>query len=320
MSRKEEVEELWRTCFGDPENFIRLYFDRVYCDENTLTIQENGKIVSALQMLPYTMTYMGSEIPVAYISGACTAPEARGKGLMRRLLQTSFEEMARRGVALTALIPAEPWLFDYYRQLGYTETFDYAEESYLLPTTLNVFPDVRVSRPSHSDPELYAYFNRKLSERRMCIQHTYKDFNTIFLNFQLDNDGIYIAKSPENHIVGMVFAYVEEIASPSNSKRRMVVKELFYESDAAKEALIQEITLRNNAMEAVVKVPPTRLNFHQFGMARVIDRKRMIRLWLSGQSRPAFSQEELSAMEPQTLTYTLMNYPEREAYMSLMLD
>ena len=82
MNKKQQVKDLWRTCFGDSEAFIDLYFDRVYQDDNTLTIERNGQIVSALQMLPYTMTYFGTEISVAYISGACTVPEQRGQGLM----------------------------------------------------------------------------------------------------------------------------------------------------------------------------------------------------------------------------------------------
>ena len=120
MDKKQQIVNLWRTCFGDSEAFISLYFDRVYKDENAMTIEKDGKIVSALQIVPYTMTYLGTEISVAYISGVCTAPEERGQGLMRQLLQETFEEMERREVAISALIPADPWLFDYYREQGYT--------------------------------------------------------------------------------------------------------------------------------------------------------------------------------------------------------
>ena len=40
----------------------QLYFDRVYKDENAMTIEKDGKIVSALQIVPHTMTYLGTEI------------------------------------------------------------------------------------------------------------------------------------------------------------------------------------------------------------------------------------------------------------------
>lgn len=102
---KQQIIDLWRLSFNDSEEFIRLYFDRVYKEENTLVIEKNGQVVSALQMLPYTMTYYGTEISVAYISGACTLPSMRGKGLMRELLQNAFEEMKYRSVAVTAPDP-----------------------------------------------------------------------------------------------------------------------------------------------------------------------------------------------------------------------
>ena len=70
-----------------------------------MTIEKDGKIVSALQIVPHTMTYLGTEISVGYISGACTTPEERGQGLMRQLLQETFEEMERREIAISALIP-----------------------------------------------------------------------------------------------------------------------------------------------------------------------------------------------------------------------
>ena len=33
MDKKQQIVNLWRTCFGDSEAFISLYFDRVYKDE-----------------------------------------------------------------------------------------------------------------------------------------------------------------------------------------------------------------------------------------------------------------------------------------------
>lgn len=44
MDKKQQIVNLWRTCFGDSEAFISLYFDRVYKDENAMTIEKDGKI------------------------------------------------------------------------------------------------------------------------------------------------------------------------------------------------------------------------------------------------------------------------------------
>ena len=63
-NNKPQLIDLWRTSFDDSEEFIKLFFDRVYKKENALFIKKDGKIVSALQMLPYVMTYYGTEISV----------------------------------------------------------------------------------------------------------------------------------------------------------------------------------------------------------------------------------------------------------------
>ena len=164
---KQQVIDLWRLSFNDTEEFIRLYFDRVYKEENTLVIEKDGQVVSALQMLPYTMTYYGTEISVAYISGACTLPSMRGKGLMRQLIQNAFEEMKYRSVAVTALIPADPWLFDYYREQGYTEVFDYSEETYIRPAEPVWAPKLTVVPPEVPSIDLlYHYPARPATIRR----------------------------------------------------------------------------------------------------------------------------------------------------------
>ena len=40
MDKKQQIVNLWRTCFRDSEAFISLYFDRVYKDENAMTIEK----------------------------------------------------------------------------------------------------------------------------------------------------------------------------------------------------------------------------------------------------------------------------------------
>ena len=49
--------ELWRRCFEDTDEFIRFYFERKYSNANSLIYEENGKALSALQMLPYPMRW-----------------------------------------------------------------------------------------------------------------------------------------------------------------------------------------------------------------------------------------------------------------------
>lgn len=320
MDKKQQILNLWRTCFEDSEAFIDLYFDRVYKEENAITIERDGKIVSALQMLPYTMMYLGTEIQVAYISGACTVPEYRGQGLMRQLLQEAFEEMRKRNVTLTALIPADPWLFDYYREQGYTETFDYSLETYIRPNTPVQLPNLLVIQPEvPSTKTLYAYFDRKLRERTACVLHTYDDFITILRDLELMNGKMYTALDEKENIVGMAFTQPIE-DHPAPYEKRLFIKELIYDSENIKELLLQETTLQNGVPQATVKTLPTPPGTFPLGMARVIDTDRMIHIWLSKHKDSPLSKTNLREMDTQTLTRTLMDYQGRIAYLSLMLD
>ena len=98
MTVKEQVKALWRICFQDSEEFIDLYFRLRYKNEVNAVIQNGDKVVSALQMLPYPMTFCGKTVQTSYISGACTHPDFRSKGVMRELLSQSFVRMLRNEV------------------------------------------------------------------------------------------------------------------------------------------------------------------------------------------------------------------------------
>ena len=123
MSVKEQVRRLWATCFHDSEAFMDLYFGCRYADFLNEYMESDGQVIAALQRIPYRLTYEGMNVPVAYISGACTHPAYREQGVMRKLLAQAHQSMFREGVLFSTLIPAEDWLKGYYARSGYTLCF-----------------------------------------------------------------------------------------------------------------------------------------------------------------------------------------------------
>lgn len=314
MDRKEQIIKLWTRCFNDPEAFVQLFFDQVYKEEYALTIEREGQVVSALQMLPYTMTYLGTEIPVSYIYGACTAPEARDQGLMRQLLQQAFDVMKRRNVALTVLIPAEPWLFDYYRKLGYTEAFDYTLESYTRPSDPVQAPTITVVTPQEAHrPALYDFFNRKMRERACCIQHTYANFTTILQDLRQGGGQTWAAFDRQERVVGLLLLY-------PTPEGRFIARELLSDTDVVKALLLQEATAQNGVSQLSYLAPPKRPGTLPLGMACVIDADRLIPHWLSKHPDSSLSKADMEKLDVQSLTRVLLGYPDREAYMNLMLN
>ncbi len=60
MRERFETRHLWERSFADPKTFIDLYFREKYRKERNEVIVRDGRVVSALQKLPYPLTYGGS--------------------------------------------------------------------------------------------------------------------------------------------------------------------------------------------------------------------------------------------------------------------
>ncbi len=91
---QEKVKNLWKLCFNDSEEFTEMYFQLRYNNDVNIAIQSGEEVIAALQMLPYPMTFEGEDIHTAYISGACTHPDYRNRGVMQELLSQAFARMS----------------------------------------------------------------------------------------------------------------------------------------------------------------------------------------------------------------------------------
>lgn len=107
MNRKEEFKELYITAFNESEKFAEYIFDEVYSDRNVRFLENNGKIVSALYVLTRSLSYKGKLIPSAFISGVATNENARGKGIMKGLMQRTLTEFLQKPIAAIFLSPKD---------------------------------------------------------------------------------------------------------------------------------------------------------------------------------------------------------------------
>lgn len=119
-----QLKLMWSEIFGDSMEYLDSFFAHVYKDENTLVFIEDGKVVSALYMIPYNMIIEETKTPIIYLYALATDPHYRGRKIMSDLINRSLEISSDRGYALSVLIPASESLFDYYSQFGYEECFE----------------------------------------------------------------------------------------------------------------------------------------------------------------------------------------------------
>lgn len=279
MIIKEQVKALWKLCFEDSEEFIEMYFRLRYKNEVNVAIQSGDEVISALQMLPYPMTFCGEMVQTSYISGACTHPDFRSKGVMRELLSQSFARMLRNGIHFSTLIPAEPWLFDYYKRMGYASVFQYSVKEITLPEFIPS-KEITVDVVSEPQDEVYSYLNKKLSERPCCIQHTLEDFQVIMADLAISGGNLFVAKRA-NEIKGIVIIYKGE--------SRIIINELLAEDKDIEFSLLYAVKQLTDCNHMTQLLPPNEeLPQQSLGMARIINAKEVLQIYA-----PAFPEDEI---------------------------
>jgi predicted acetyltransferase len=306
---KEQVIDLWKASFGDSEEFTQFYFERVYKEENVLTLCENGRVISALQMRPYEMNYYGTILPVAYVCDVCTLPSERGKGWVSRLMRQALEVMRERGYALTTLIPATEGLFNLYERFGYAKAFDHSSEVHFSEDEPPEPPFYRIVPGRQLPPEtVFAYYDRKQRERPCAILHSARDWEILLQDCRMVGGDAWLALWHDTPI-GLA------LAAPADGM--MSVREFVGEEPDIRLTLVQHLLAQSGCDMAIVSLPPLLSTAHPYGMARVLDRERMTDLYLS--HRPE-DNTPLHDTDIVRLTQTLLRYNRREAWMNLMLD
>ncbi|WP_165044326.1 GNAT family N-acetyltransferase [Dysgonomonas sp. ZJ709] len=173
------VRQMWKICFDDTDQFMDLYFSNKYREGNTLVYFEENRPVASLQMLPYTITFYGENIPFYYLAGLCTLPEYRKKGYMAQLIYKSHQLILDRGVALSILIPAEDWLYGFYEKYGYEQVFEKGEE--LLPSLKDII------NTTSGIEDAYQLFSSLYGTKDFCVQKSFADFKTIIEDSKEDD-------------------------------------------------------------------------------------------------------------------------------------
>lgn len=269
----KELKELWKCCFHDSDEFVDMYFRLCYRDDTALYLRSGGRIVSALHTPCYAMTFEGTEIQTAYISGACTHPDFRGKGIMTRLLAESFDRMVQRHIPLSILIPANPGLIDYYARTGYACAFFRSQTEQNVPDRVADGDNLHIEHATRLEPPAFDYFTEKAYGRPNGVQHTAADLEAVMEDLRMSEGGVTVARhAPQGRIAGLLFAYPEEDA--------LKITEWFADDEAVRDRLIREAARRVRLSKAIRFELPTHSTGEQpFGMARIIHAKRILSLY-----------------------------------------
>ena len=266
MRMRFETRHLWERSFADPRAFIDLYFREKYRKERNEFIVRDGRIVSALQKLPYPMTYGGRMLPASYISGACTDEEYRRRGLMGQLLEQTHRAMWSENAVFCFLIPATAELGAYYAKFGYAPCFRFgwktvATDALPLDKALSV---CLVEQPH--DEEYLTYLRDKMQERPLCIQHPLSDLRAVIDDMRMAGDTMWKVCRGEL-LVGLAICRAEA--------QGVLLRECLYSDEAARDALMAAVAAHYGHTEVDV-LDATGCGGEYFGMARVIHAEDML--------------------------------------------
>jgi len=118
-----QVLNIWQTCFGDEESYVRFFWKNCFPLCRGLVYEEDGKIVSMLFLLPGALAYKRSLLPAEYVYAVATLPEYRGRGHASNLVEFAAIAAKEEGKSALCLLPASPALYKYYTKLGFQTAF-----------------------------------------------------------------------------------------------------------------------------------------------------------------------------------------------------
>lgn len=117
------LKKLWKTCFGDEDEYIDFFFENRFEPDECLCAFCGGELAGMLFLLPITAVCGEREYSARYIYAVCTEPRFRNRMISTRLLAFAHEYMEKNGVDMSLLVPAEPSLFEYYKKRGFETEF-----------------------------------------------------------------------------------------------------------------------------------------------------------------------------------------------------
>ena len=257
MSKKDDIQKIYREVFNDSPEYVKMLFDAIYTDrEGLLLAGPDGQPASIMLLRDFEMSFHGSRVPVAYIHGAATRRSQRGKGFMSRLIVDAVREAASRGDMMVTLIPANNALYYFYAQYGFTTVFYMKEQRF---TSLHSFTDGEDDCNAYhaatdiDHDRLWEAFNRFQLARPCYILHSREGFRAILEDNRIDGgDFVVMTRDDEDlgpQIVSMAWAVKRDDL--------LVVTDLMGVDRSARMAALRQLRSIHPDLPFLLYAPPT---------------------------------------------------------------
>ena len=245
---KEQVVSVWNYCFEDGEDFVKYYFENVYDENNTIIIEENDEVLSALQLNKYTIDLRDNKYDVSYVVGVSSKPEVRGLGYMKHLMTYTLEEIVSLLMAID---------YRLYKRYGFDHCYDQIQYNLRTDELLGFRLSSKLRKATFEDAEtlsrIYtkameslngyavrdeAYFNRFIKEVSSESGYIYIDEeNNSYIAYYIQGDTFFVRELIYNNISSLksMLAYIYNhntqckktvINAPVDDKIKLIIANL----------------------------------------------------------------------------------------------
>lgn len=251
---KDQVVSVWNYCFEDGEDFVKYYFENVYDENNTIIIEENDEVLSALQLNKYTIDLRDNKYDVSYVVGVSSKPEVRGLGYMKHLMTYTLEELYKNGEIVSLLMAID---YRLYKRYGFDHCYDQIQYNLRTDELLAFRLSSKLRKATFEDAEtlsrIYtkameslngyavrdeAYFNRFIKEVSSESGYIYIDEeNNSYIAYYIQGDTFFVRELIYNNISSLksMLAYIYNhntqckktvINAPVDDKIKLIIANL----------------------------------------------------------------------------------------------
>lgn len=274
-SEKENIREIWDYCFNDSPKFTDFYFNNKYDNKNTVVVDEDGKIVSSLQLNQYELNLNNKLYNTSYVVGVSTLPQVRGKGYMKNIMKFTLKNLYDKNQLVSILMPID---YRLYRRYGYEHCYDQIEYELEIESlkSFKSYGDMKKATLDDID-NIIDIYNLFLNDTNGNIKRDKEYYINLFKEINSEDGYIYIHENE-----GYIIYFINE--------DKMFIRELFYKNIDSLKSMLKFVYNHNTQCKSVTITSPindkirfvldnprnTTIKIKPFMMGRVINLEKYL--------------------------------------------
>jgi predicted acetyltransferase len=195
------------------------------CKTGRAAFDENGKMCSCFDLIPYSVRFDGSTVPMGGIGGVASLPEERDKKFIRHIFEYAMNEMYEKGYVFSYLYP---FSHAYYRKFGYE--LNMTSINHMVPvTSFRHFVQTGRLKMLADDADrqvVRTVYEEYIRDKNLAVVRTDEHWKKRFDNDPYkDNIYLYIWYNDRDEARGYIQYHIEK---SGEVKSNIVVRELIW--------------------------------------------------------------------------------------------